>query len=105
MVLVASPNPRVCRRWRQALQGRSAIHQVATQAALERSMAHLKPAILLLDLGLPMLGGVGGVPALQRLSPPTRIVLLTGTLDEKEGLSALKVGARGHCNTEIELAL
>jgi len=105
MVLIASPNPRVRRRWRQALQGRSAIHQVATRAALERSMAHLKPAILLLDLGLPMLGGVGGVPALQRLSPPTRIVLLTGTLDEKEGLSALKVGARGYCNTEIDPAL
>jgi DNA-binding NarL/FixJ family response regulator len=68
-------------------------------------MASLKPTILLLDLALPNLGGVGGIRAIQRLSPPTKIVLLTGTPDEKEGISALKAGARGYCNTDIDAAL
>ena len=100
MILIASPNPGVRRRWRQALQGGSAIHEVATRAALERSLANRKPAILLLDLALPLLGGVGGVPEIQRLSPPTKIVVLTSTLEEQEGVAALKAGARGYCNSD-----
>ena len=105
MVLVASPNPGLRRRCRAALRGTSALQEVTTRAALERSMASLKPTILLLDLALPNLGGVGGIRAIQRLSPPTKIVLLTGTPDEKEGISALKAGARGYCNTDIDAAL
>lgn len=105
MVLVASPNPGLRRRCRAALRGTSALQEVTTRAALERSMAHLKPAVLLLDIDLPMLDGVGGVRAIHHLSPPTKIVLLTGTLDEKEGLSALKAGARGYCQKDTESAL
>ena len=105
MVLVASPNPGLRRRCRAALRGTSSLQEVTTRAALERSMAHLKPAVLLLDIDLPMLDGVGGVRAIHHLSPPTKIVLLTSTLDEKEGLSALKAGARGYCQKDTESAL
>lgn len=105
MVLVASPNPGLRRRCKATLRGTSALQEVTTRAALERSMATLKPAVLLLDIDLPMLDGVGGVRAIHHLSPPTKIVLLTSTLDEKEGLSALKAGARGYCQKDTESAL
>lgn len=101
MVIIASPKVRVRRRWKQALQGMAAIEEVTARAALERSMTNLKPAILLLDLALPTLGGVVGVRAIQRLSPPTKIVLLTRAPDEKEGVAALKAGARGYCHVDI----
>ncbi len=105
MVLVASPNPELRRRCRAALGGTSALQEVTTRAALERSLARLKPGVLLLDLALPRLGGVGGLPAIQRLSPPTKIVLLTDPLEEQEALAALKAGARGYCPLATDPAL
>ena len=68
-------------------------------------MAKLKPAVLLLDLALPRFGGVGGVAAIQQLSPPTKIVLLTSTPHYREGISALKAGVRAYCNTDIDPSL
>jgi DNA-binding NarL/FixJ family response regulator len=77
-----------------------AIHEVAERAALERSMATLNPAVLLLDLALPHLG-IEGVPTIQRLSPSTQIVLFSSSPDEKEAISALKAGARGYHSRDI----
>lgn len=105
MVLLASPNAGVRRRWRQALQRVSGIHQAATRAALERHLAALKPATLLLDLAVPKLGGIDGVRALRRLSPSTKIILLTKAPREQEGISALKAGASGYCETDLNAAL
>jgi DNA-binding NarL/FixJ family response regulator len=105
MVLLASPKAGVRTQWRQALQGVALLQEAAARADLERRMAKLKPAVLLLDLALPALGGVGGIRAIQRFSPLTKIVLLTDTLDEKEGVSALKAGARGYCHTDIDPSL
>lgn len=105
MILLASANAGLRRRWKRALQRRSAIHEVATRPGLNRSLADLRPSILLLDLGLPHLGGVGTLRAIQRLSPPTKIVLFTSTPDESEGIFALQAGARGYCTTDTDLSL
>jgi DNA-binding NarL/FixJ family response regulator len=65
-------------------------------------MANLKPAFLLLDLALPGLGGVEGTPSIQRLSPVTSIILMTSTSNDREGLAALKAGARGYCSLDMD---
>jgi len=105
MVLIASPKEGVRRRWRQALERTTAVQEVATLAALERSLANLTPAILLLDLALPDLGGISGLRALRRRSRATRIVLFTSTPDEEEGIGALLAGARGYCPTATDPSL
>lgn len=69
---------------------------------LKRSMTNSRPAVLLLDLDLPQMGKVRGVPAIQRLCLSTRIILFTSVHDEKEGISALKCGAKGYCKKEID---
>ncbi|HMA17424.1 MAG TPA: hypothetical protein VKS03_03205, partial [Thermoanaerobaculia bacterium] len=66
VVLIASPIAGVRGQWSQGLQDKFPLYEVAERSALERSMANLKPAVLLLDLALPGLGGVEGVPAIQR---------------------------------------
>ena len=89
------------KQWRQALQDMVALHEVVNRAALEESVANLKPAILLLDLAFPRLGGLESVPAIHELSPATKIVLVTGTPDDLAGLAALKAGARGYCQRDL----
>lgn len=102
VVLIASPIAGVRSQWSDGLEDRFPLYEVAERASLERSMTSLKPAILLLDLALPGLGGVEGTPSIQRLSPLTSIILMTSTSNDREGLAALKAGARGYCNLDMD---
>ncbi len=105
VLLIASPIARARRRWRQALKPGFALHEVVGRTALDRSMTNLKPAVLLLDIALRRINGVGGLSAIQQLSPQTKIVLLSSTPNVREGLSALKVGIRGYCNRDVKPSL
>jgi two-component system, NarL family, nitrate/nitrite response regulator NarL len=98
VVLIASPIAGVRAQWSGGLQEKFPVYEAAERSALDKGLANLKPAILLLDLALPGLGGVEGVPAVQRVSPLTSIILMTSTPNDREGLAALKVGARGYCS-------
>lgn len=105
VILLASPAAGVHRRWRGALPPRCVVHEVADRTALKRSMASLRPAMLLLDLGVPGVQGPEDLPTLQRLSPRTKIVLFTCTPNDKEAISALKAGAKGYCGKDIAPSL
>lgn len=100
MVLIASAAEKVRRRWIRVLQGTFPIHEVSERAALEQTLACQKPSVLLLDLGLPQLGGIAGVCAIQRLSPSTKIILLTNVPNDEEEMRALKAGVKGYCNRD-----
>jgi DNA-binding NarL/FixJ family response regulator len=102
LVLVASGIAGLRKRWKQALQPQFALHEVSERASLEHSLLNRRPAALLLDLNLPDLAGIGGVTAIHRLLPATRIVVLTNRPDEREGIAALKAGARGYCDRDID---
>ncbi|TAL12198.1 MAG: response regulator transcription factor [Nitrospirae bacterium] len=101
LLLVAGPDAKLRHQWRQGLPGKTTIQEVSEQGELERSLTAIRPAVLLLDLALCASEGIGRVPALQLLSPSTKIVLLTATPDAAEGVYALKVGAKGYCTRDI----
>jgi len=105
MLLIASADDELRKRWTRALQDFFAILEASEQAELEQGMAGSKPSILLLDLNLPRLDGIESVSAIQRLSPSTKIIVLSSAPDEKEAISALKAGAMGYCNKDIEPSL
>ena len=54
-----------------------------------------KPDILILDLRMPGKGGLEVLRAMKEESLPTRIVVLTGAVDEVEVAEAIRLGARG----------
>ena len=105
LILIAGPSSAGLKRWRHGLHGMSAIHEVTGRLALEQSVTKLKPAVLLLDLALPKLGGIEGVQAIRRLSPTTKIVLIGTMNSEKEAVSALKSGVDGYCNKDVNPTL
>ena len=78
-----------------------AVCEVNERRALELVMQNLKPAFLIVDLSLPGLGRVRGVREVRRFSPDTRIIALTDSPTNDEGLLALKGGARGYCPSSI----
>jgi two-component system, NarL family, nitrate/nitrite response regulator NarL len=64
------------------------------QEAVQRAR-QLKPDVLLLDLAMPRLDGLGALKELAGTVPGLRIVLLTAAIDRQETVEALRLGARG----------
>jgi two-component system nitrate/nitrite response regulator NarL len=62
--------------------------------ALE-AVRRLQPDVLVLDLRMPRLDGVGVLRELQRDALPTRVVVLTAGIDEQQMVEAVRLGARG----------
>ncbi len=92
------------RRWAHKLQETFAICEVTERRALEQVTANLRPDVLVVDLSLPQLGRVRGLPHIQRLSPSTKMLALTDATAENEGIAALKAGAKGYCSRAIDPA-
>jgi DNA-binding NarL/FixJ family response regulator len=64
------------------------------QAAL-RAVRQLKPDVLILDLRMPKMDGLGVLREMQKEKLPTRVVVLTAALDEDEVLEAIRLGVQG----------
>src|SRR5450755_392572 len=58
---------------------------------LEKVQA-LDPDVLLLDLRMPNLDGLGALQALQQVNPRTRVIILTASEDKNEFVQAMKLG-------------
>jgi DNA-binding NarL/FixJ family response regulator len=75
--------------------------------ALEE-IVELRPDILLLDITMPGLSGLDAIPQVRRVSPKTKIVMLTHHEGNAFVEQALKAGAEGYLSKdseEAELAL
>ncbi|CAE6731125.1 Nitrate/nitrite response regulator protein NarL [Paraburkholderia nemoris] len=62
----------------------------------------LRPGLILIDLHMPGLGGLHVLDELGQLEIESRKVVLTASLDRKELLSALRLGADGYMLKETE---
>ncbi len=65
------------------------------EQALQRTLATV-PDVLLLDLGLPKLDGLGVMDALNRAQVSTRVLVVTARQDEASIRAALSLGAAGY---------
>jgi two-component system, NarL family, nitrate/nitrite response regulator NarL len=105
MILIATNNPRLAKRWSRALRGKYASCVVSHKPALTQTLSSLKTRVLLLDVGLPRLRTARDLPSIQRLSPPTKIIILSAALNTNEAIAVLKAGAKGYCDHRISGAL
>jgi len=102
-VLLASPTVDLCQCWRGKLQdGPYEIYEVVKRTALDGCLRKYKPSLLLLDLAILTRSHVTGISRLGELSPYTKIIALTPFPSEDEGVAALRAGARGYCQQNID---
>ncbi len=98
-VLVADDHVTV-REGLTAIIGRQPDMMVVAEAASGRDAADLwlehRPDVVLLDLRMPVLDGVGAMIEIRRHDPSARIVVLTTFDTDHEISRAIKAGARGY---------
>jgi DNA-binding NarL/FixJ family response regulator len=103
-VLVADDEPLITAGIRTVLESAGDIEVVATatdgSAAVAKALRH-RPDVVLLDITMPVLDGLGALGELRRQLPATRAVMLTSFGTEPNVLRALHDGAAGfvlkHC--------
>jgi two-component system, NarL family, response regulator NreC len=73
--------------------------------AIQRS-EKLAPALILMDLSMPRMGGVEAIREIKKIRPATKILALTVNDSEEYVLASLKAGADGYIlkdSTHVEL--
>jgi DNA-binding NarL/FixJ family response regulator len=71
------------------------------QEAIERA-ERLRPDVVLMDLVMPKLDGVGAMRALRRTLPETRVIVLTSFAQDDRVLPAIQAGAAGYLLKNVE---
>jgi DNA-binding NarL/FixJ family response regulator len=56
----------------------------------------LQPDLILLDLTMPGIGGLGALPHLREVAPSCEVVMLTASVAEENLLAAIRAGAAGY---------
>ena len=100
MIVLASSDAGVLRRWSSGVPAGAVLAH--DQAELVRTLDGRPPQLVLLDLDLAGLGAASGAADLIARHPDSRVVALSRTPDEDEGLDLLRAGARGYCNLYID---
>jgi two-component system, NarL family, response regulator LiaR len=73
------------------------------EQAVQQATA-LAPDVILMDLVMPRLDGIGAMRALRRRNSPSRIIVLTSFLDDGRLMPALQAGAAGYLLKDVEPA-
>lgn len=71
--------------------------------AVEQALA-LLPDVILMDLVMPRLDGVGAMRELRTRAPRARVIVLTSFLDDQRLLPAIQAGAAGYLIKDVEPA-
>jgi len=103
-VVVASPSPRLRKRWSRSLPRSTIIHQVGDRATLAIYMEKLRPSVVLLDDSLLRRCNTM-LAKLRTLNGSAKIIVLSKSPTENDGIAALKAGAEGYCDQQIEPSL
>ena len=102
-VLIADDHPVVRRGLRALLETEPGIAIVGEAADGREAVAAVRalaPAVVLLDLEMPHLDGLGAIGAILAERPETAILVLTSFSTEDKALAAIRAGALGFLRKE-----
>ena len=99
-VWLVEDNERLRRTLRASINNLEDVQCDSDHGNLEDAFDELKkstpPNVLLLDIGLPGVDGITGLPKLKALAPSTRVVILTVFDDQDRVFKAVCAGADGY---------
>lgn len=98
-ILIVDDHPVVCSGLTSMLSAQAGIEVVGSAASGEEALAivqRIKPDLMLLDLRMPGMDGIGVLNALKRIEHPPRVVVLTSFEKDEDIYRAIRAGAQGY---------
>ena len=79
-----------------------------TRAAVDglsgvRAVLDWRPDVVLLDIGMPGLSGIGALPLIAAIAPATKVVMVSGTTDVEVSRRALAYGAFDYVTKPVDV--
>ncbi|MHB8960476.1 MAG: response regulator, partial [Candidatus Limnocylindrales bacterium] len=104
-VMIVDDHPLVRTAVRQALSvpGLEVVGEASSAEEALELAPQLRPDVLLLDIELPGMDGVGLVRELAPRLPGTRIVMLTASREDRHVLEAMRFGAVGYLTKDLSV--
>lgn len=97
-ILIADDHPIFrdgLRRLLESERGFEVVGEAQDGAEAVKLTHRLKPDVLLLDLAMPRVTGLGALKELESAGLPTKTILLTAQIERPDIITALQLGARG----------
>lgn len=104
-LVLASPSVHGFDSWEKELGGYAQLSHIKDMEALKNELDRIKPGVLLLDHVLLQLNGAREIAGLRKMSPYTKIVILSGSTSDEEEWAFFKAGVRGYCCRGIDSEL
>jgi DNA-binding NarL/FixJ family response regulator len=96
-ILIADDHAMICAGFQKLLEPLyEIVGTVGDGLALLKSAPELKPDLILLDVGMPLLNGLDAGRELKKLMPGVKLVFLTMNPDADVAAEALRIGASGY---------
>src|SRR5690348_14477782 len=96
-ILLADDHTLICAGFKKLLEPEyDIVGTVADGRTLLKAAAELKPDVVLLDIGMPLLNGLDAGRELKRLMPDIKLIFLTMNPDSDFAAEALRIGASGY---------
>jgi two-component system, NarL family, response regulator len=108
-ILIVDDHPVVCSGLTSMLSAQSSLDIVGSAASGEEALAIIKrnrTDLLLLDLRMPGMDGIGVLQALKKIEDPPRVIILTSFDKDEDIYRAIRAGAQGYLlkdTTEAEM--
>lgn len=80
--------------------GFSVVGEAADGKMTVKKVAELKPQVVVMDIGLPLLDGINATTKIKQEVPGTRVIMLTSHDNDRDIFAALGAGADGYCLKE-----
>lgn len=96
-ILLADDHNLICAGFQKLLEPQyDVVGTVGDGRALLKVAAELKPDVVLVDVGMPLLNGLEAGKELKRLMPGIKLIFLTMNPDTDLAAEALRIGAAGY---------